>query len=99
MLAVGVEGETAEAGKAARYEDSSGCESETTSVAESARLKTRRSARAPAKSEPALVDASPLQPTRSVDTERVGSEIAAGCTKRSAPSRKPLSWKGAAEGE
>ena len=67
---------------------SGGCESATTSLAASVRLKKRRSASEPAKSEPALTLEEPPQPTRSVEEAAEGRETARAACNTRAPSRK-----------
>jgi hypothetical protein len=54
---------------------------------------------APAKRLPALVERSPLQPTRSVEAEAAGSVMLTAKAKTSAPSRKAESVLDEAEGE
>ena len=58
----------------------------------------RRSERLPAKSEPPFVARLPLQPTRSDEAGAEGSVMLAAEAKTAAPSRKPVSKAGEAEG-
>ena len=58
----------------------------------------RRSERLPAKRLPPIAVRSPFQPTRSVEEEAGGSEMAAADARKSAPSRKSESASGEADG-